>query len=57
MYIRRTSHGRQIAIAVAATFDPNSRALLLSREPDERGDWTTVALVFCSLLLFAVLGS
>ncbi len=44
-------------MVAAATFDPYSRSLLLATEAEGRGDWTTVALVLCSLLLFGVVAS
>ena len=57
MTIQPSKRGRPAVVVAAATFDPLSRSLLLAPERDTRGDLTTVALVFCSLLLFALIAS
>ena len=57
MFLERRTRARAAVMVVAATFDPFSRSLLLSREKDERCDWTTVALIFCGLLLLGVIAS
>jgi hypothetical protein len=57
MLLERRTPARVAVMVAAATFDPHSRSLSLAMEPEERDAWITVALVFCSLLLFGVVAS
>ncbi len=57
MLVDRRTPGRAALMVAVATFDPNSRSLRLSPELEDREAWITVALAFCSLLLFGLVAS
>lgn len=57
MVLERRTRARATVMVAAATFDPLSRSLRLASEKEERCDWITVALIFCSLLLLGVIAS
>ncbi len=58
MLVDRRTRGHSTLMVAAATFDPYSRSLQLAAEAvEDRGAWTTVALVLCGLLLFGVIAS
>ncbi len=57
MLVDRRVRRRTAVLVAAATFDPQTRSLLLARELDDHGAWATVAFILCGLLLFGFIAS